>query len=367
MRVSFVSFDFGEYCIRLSSALARHAEIQLLLPENEAEPYLPLLHPTVKLRSFNKPRLRQAFRQVLTIAALIRDIYRFRPDVVHLQAGHLWFNTALPLLWRYPLVLTVHDPSPHLGDKESQNTPQWLLDFGFRRAARLIVHAPQLKHALSTRLPVPESGIDVVPIVFCGDDTGQPNINRDEHEVLFFGRIWPYKGIEYLIRAEPLITAQVPDAKIVIAGIGENFARYRAMMVHPGRFVIHNEYVSVEKRADLFRQASVVVLPYIEASQTGVIPLAYRFGKPVVATTVGGLPALVDDGETGLLVPPADPQALAAAIVRLLVNEELRRQMGGKGRQKVDAECAPDIVASKTLPVYREALRNARPQHNGLH
>ena len=62
------------------------------------------------------------------------------------------------------------------------------------------------------------------------------------------------------------------------------------MMVHPERFIVHNEYVSDEKRAELFRRASVVVLPYIEASQSGIIPIAYRFGKPVVATTVGGLP-----------------------------------------------------------------------------
>src|SRR5262249_40553785 len=146
----------------------------------------------------------------------------------------------------------------------------------------------------------------------------------DGHSVLFFGRLWPYKGLEYLIRAEPRITAEVPGVKIVIAGSGEAYGRYQAMMSHPGRFVIHDEYVSDEKRAQLFRESSVVVLPYIEASQSGVIPLAYRFGKPVVATTVGGLPAMVDHGETGYLVPPADAESLARAVVDLLRDKSLR-------------------------------------------
>ena len=71
--------------------------------------------------------------------------------------------------------------------------------------------------------------------------------------VLFFGRIWEYKGLEYLIRAEPLITAEVPNVKIVIAGEGEDFDRYRRLMVHPERFVVYNEYVSDDVRATLFQ------------------------------------------------------------------------------------------------------------------
>ena len=141
---------------------------------------------------------------------------------------------------------------------------------------------------------------------------------RSANTVLFFGRIWAYKGLEYLIRAEPLITAEIPDAKIVIAGKGEDFSRYRAMMVHPERFVVHNEFIPDDRRAELFARASVVVLPYVEATQSGVIPVAYTFSKPVVATTVGSIPEMVDDGRTGLLVPPRSEESLAEAIVSLL-------------------------------------------------
>ena len=75
------------------------------------------------------------------------------------------------------------------------------------------------------------------------------------------------KAWSYLIRAEPRIAAQVPNAKIIIAGRGEDFTRYRQMMVHPDKFIVYNEYVSHERATELFRRASVVVLPYIDATQ----------------------------------------------------------------------------------------------------
>ena len=112
--------------------------------------------------------------------------------------------------------------------------------------------------------------------------------------------------MHYLIQAEPLITASLPNVKIMISGRGDDLEHYRKLMVHPEQFVIDNEYIPDDKVAALFRRASVVVLPNIEATQSGVIPLAYTFGKPVVATTVGSLPEMVDDGDTGLLVPPRD-------------------------------------------------------------
>jgi glycosyltransferase involved in cell wall biosynthesis len=155
-----------------------------------------------------------------------------------------------------------------------------------------------------------------------------------------------------------LITAEVPDVRIVIAGQGEDFARYRRMMVHPERFIVHNEYVSDDKRAELFQRASVVALPYVDASQSGVIPIAYTFAKPVVATAVGALPEMVEPDRTGYLVPPRDERALADAIVRLLRDGDLRRQLGANGKRKIETECSPRAVAQQTLAVYRCAVDN---------
>jgi glycosyltransferase involved in cell wall biosynthesis len=337
MKVAVLSFDFGEYCVRLASALAGQASVSLLLPDSQAAGYLPALDPAVRFQPFGKPRLRQPLRQIGMIGTNLERIRRFDPDVVHLQQGHLWFNLALPLLAGRRLVLTVHDPLHHPGDAGARRTPQSVMHFGFRRAARIIVHSQRLRQVLVDRCQIAPERVDVVPIIALGDETLDTRTPDDGRQVLFFGRIWGYKGLEYLIRAAPLIADEIPDARIVIAGEGEDFARYRRMMANPDQFVVRNEYVSDAERAELFRRASVVVLPYVEASQSGVVPLAYRAGKPVVATTVGGLPEIVEHGRTGLLVPPRDERALAEAVVRV-------------------RECSPAVVAGQTLAVYRRAL-----------
>lgn len=360
MRVALVSYDFGEYCVRLASALSRVADVLLLLTRQDAEPFLSLLDPAVTFHPFDKPRLRQPGRQLRLGLDLVRCIKAFDPDVVHLQHGHLWFNGFLPLLRRYPLVLTVHDPRHHVGDKVSQKTPQAVMDFGFRSASRLIAHVGYVKRVMVDECGVLAANVDVVPHISLGSTFGLMPSEEHDPTILFFGRIWEYKGLDYLIRAEPLITREVPAAKIVIAGQGEDFDRYRRQMVHPDRFVVYNEYVSEERCAELFRQASLVVLPYVEASQSGVIPVAYTWKKPVVATRVGGLPEMVEDGVTGYLVPPRDEGALASAIVRLLRDKPRCEEMGLNGKRKLDAECAPAVVARQTLDVYHRAQTSPR-------
>jgi glycosyltransferase involved in cell wall biosynthesis len=356
VRVALVSFDFGEYSIRLASALSRLATVRVLLPKDAAAPYLSELAPQVDLQLFDKPRLRHPSRQLLLGLELIRQIKSFGPDVVHMQHGHLWFNVFLPLLGRCPLVVTAHDARHHVGDKVSQKTPQAIMDFGFRRASRLIVHSRHVKEAIVRECGVSADIVDVVPHISLGRAPDGTRSREQQAMILFFGRIWEYKGLEYLIRAEPIITAEIPGARFVIAGQGEDFTRYRRLMVHPERFTVYNESVSLERRSELFRQATVVVLPYIEASQSGVIPLAYEFMKPVVVTTVGGLPEMVDDGRTGCLVPPRDERALATAIMRLLRDKPLCREMGLNGKRKLDAECGPDAIARHTRDVYHRAL-----------
>lgn len=356
MKVAFLSFGFGEYCIRLATALAQEAKVLLLLPQHFAALYSSKLGQTVNLQTFTNPRLREPLQQVRMLFQLLRRIRNFDPDIIHLQQGHLWFNFLLPLLRRYPLVLTIHDPQHHVGDWESQKTPQAIINFGFRRAMQIIVHSEKLKQEVVDELHLPSEIVHVIPHVSIGDDMVQQQVEEEDGLILFFGRIWAYKGLEYLIRAEPLITAQVPGARILIAGQGEDFAPYQRLMVHPEHFIVHNEYVSDDKRAELFRRSSVVVLPYIDASQSGVIPVAYTFAKPVVATTVGGLPELVEDGRTGYLVPPRDEKTLAEAIVRLLRDKELRHRLGTNGKHKVTTECSAETVANKTLDVYRRVF-----------
>ena len=123
MKVAFVSYGFHEVCVRIASALSGQAEVFLALPRRRAEPHYWQLDPTVHLYAFDHPRLRQPLRQLRCARSLVAHIREFDPDVVHLQQGHTWFNLFLPALRRYPLVITIHDPRPHVGDGTGKKMP----------------------------------------------------------------------------------------------------------------------------------------------------------------------------------------------------------------------------------------------------
>ena len=357
LRVALISTNFGEYCVRLANAVSRHADVLLVLPQRLAAPHAEKLGAAVHLFSFQSPRLRQPLRQFQAIRRVFREIEDFAPDVIHYQGLHPWFDLALPFWRRYPLVCTVHDFRPHPGDKLSQKTPFWVEMFVRRRADQLIVHSQHVRTLMVQQLGGSGENISLMPHIQIGQELASPMMEEDEHLILFYGRIWEYKGLEYLIRAEPLISAQIPNVRIMIAGQGEDFSRYVRMMVHPERFIVHNEFISEDRTAEYFRRASVVVLPYIEASQSGVIALAYSSAKPVVATTVGGLPEMVEEGRTGYLVAPRDAADLAKALVRLLLDPTLRRQMGANAKEKIERECSPEAIARQTVEVYHRAVR----------
>ena len=358
MKIAWISFGFREYSINHVGALAEDHDLLLVLPVSEDSGLNEIEDPRVSVYFFRNARLRQPLRQLRQCLAIVRKIRDFEPDVVHFQQGHLWFNFAIPALKRYPLVMTIHDPRRHPGDSESKKTPQWIQDFGFRLADRVIVHGKKLVDVVRDDIGIPEDRIDVIPHIALGAlEPAAPRAEAD-HDVLFFGRIWPYKGLEYLIMAEPLISKQIEDVRITIAGRGEDFDRYRRMMINPERFEVHNSWISDSTRDDLFQRAAVVVLPYVSATQSGVVPVAYSFGKPVVVTDVGALSDTVDHGGTGLIVPPGNVRALADAIITLLRDKKSRRQMGANARRKVEEELAPDVVARCTAETYGSAIRS---------
>ena len=108
---------------------------------------------------------------------------------------------------------------------------------------------------------------------------------------------------------------------------------------------IINEYIEDDMVAELFQRASVVVLPYVEGSQSGIIPIAYSFHKPVVVTDVGSISEVVDNGITGFIIPPKDSESIAKAVSTILNNNELRKQMGENSYKKMERR----IIMGKNL------------------
>lgn len=355
MRIAMVSFDAGEYGIQVCNALADHADV-LFIAFDFVETEIHHLDSRVERCLLPRPRMREMYQGARWMARMHRKLSRWKPDLVHVQHHFFWFNAVLPTLSRYPILTTVHDPVHHVGDVETAKSPQWWTHFGYRRADAWITHADPLKAVLVDEIGFPSDLITVIPHIahwkaFPGTDT------RDVgKKVLFFGRIWEYKGLEYLIRAQPLINEHVPEAEFVIAGRGEDFDRYRKMMVDPTRFIIDNEWIDDAAINRYFAESALVALPYIDASQSGVVSIAYAYAKPVVATTVGGLPSVVEDGRTGLLVPPRDVESLGKAIVSLLQDDEQRHRMGLAAKEKLEREWAPEVIGPQHIAVYEQLL-----------
>ncbi|MCL4303441.1 MAG: glycosyltransferase family 4 protein [Anaerolineae bacterium] len=357
----FVLIEFRKartpYPVHLANALSQLGECTLMLPE-ESRHFSDTVDQTrVNLEFFHLPRFRQPSNLAM-VKHLRQRLKALKPDLVHITFWHMWGTPGLGLFASFPLVTTVHDVSPHPGDHGWQSIPSSLYPWQWRWADQVIVHAAAARQQLLTQYNCSDERVHLIPIGSYDFYRTYTQATQPERAktILFFGRIWPYKGLQYLIEAEPLITEAVPEARIIIAGQGESFEKYRQAMINPDHFEVYNQHISDNQVAGFFQQASIVVLPYVEASQSGVVSVAYAFGKPVVSTAVGGLPDVVLHGQTGLLVPPADARSLAEAIITLLKDEPLRRKMGQCAQHFAETELSWSHIAQKTLNVYQQAV-----------
>jgi len=152
---------------------------------------------------------------------------------------------------------------------------------------------------------------------------------NDEPVILFFGFVRRYKGLRYLIEAMPEIRKHLPAKLLIVGEFWEDERPYHELINQLGlrdAVQVHSQYVPNDEMSMYFSASDVVVMPYLEATQSGVAQLAIGFERPMIATSVGGMPEAVHDGETGLIVPPADSAALAQAIVRYF-KEGLRERL----------------------------------------
>jgi glycosyltransferase involved in cell wall biosynthesis len=141
---------------------------------------------------------------------------------------------------------------------------------------------------------------------------------KAERVVLFFGFIRHYKGLRYLIESLPEIVSQLPVHLLIAGEVWGDTMEYSRLIEQLGlrdcvTFIPH--YVPNDKVENFFAAADLVVIPYLSATQSGILQLAFGFEKPVVATRVGGLPEVIIAGKTGFLIPPCDSAAIARAVI----------------------------------------------------
>jgi alpha-maltose-1-phosphate synthase len=293
----------------------------------------------------------------MTYLNLNRIIQKEKPEVIHVVFEDLILSFLLLFLRnRYRIVITEHDPQLHDGEPLLIRTSFYLSRILSRNLSdAIIVHGQNLKIYLKGK-KIPEKKIFVIPH---GDFSYYKKYStakkEEKNTILFFGLIRDYKGLQFLMNSEPLIAASVPDIKIIIAGEGD-FSKYYALIKNPVHFEIHNRYIHDSEVSEFFSRSALIVLPYTNASQSGIIPIAYAFQKPVVVTNVGSITEVVEQGKTGLIVPPKDSVALANAIITLLLNDTLRREMGSNAYRKMQDELSWEQIAQETMKIYKQTV-----------
>lgn len=266
----------------------------------------------------------------VTWLVVVSRIREFSPDAVILQWWvPFWALAWMSIVWliqRFPtskVVFICHNVVPHEAG--------WFDRFLARRVLGLgddnIVHSERDRVRLLDLLPGAQVHVAHHPTYSVFAESAptasqarrELRLDNDTPVILFFGFVRPYKGLRYLIEALPLVLEKL-DVHLLIAGEfwdGEQPYREQIQLLRLEEHVtVVNQYVPNEQIGTYFAVADLVVLPYVDATQSGIVQMAFGFGVPVLSTTVGGLGEAVHDGVTGLLVRPRDSQALALAIQR---------------------------------------------------
>lgn len=276
-------------------------------------------------------------------------------------AALCWLTIAL--LPGPPLTVICHEPRPRnrwegRGVYTDSRLLTWALGRFYRRAAVVFVHGEASRRLFTEAWSAPR-----VAVIPHGDErlvADKLLAPSGEERILFFGDWRRAKGLAELRAAFDLVVERRPQARLTIAGTpspdGDPEEVRRWARAHGERVTLVDRYVALDDVAPLFAAARVVALPYLAASQSGVLHLAMTVGRAVVASDVGELAQTVVDGTTGVLVPPGDVPALAAALERVLADADLATAMGAAGRERIADTASWSTVAGVLTDALRAAL-----------
>jgi glycosyltransferase involved in cell wall biosynthesis len=298
---------------------------------------------------------------------LLRELERIDPDVIHFQ----WL--ALPIIDQFfinrlrriaPLVHTVHESTPYHGTEGSliqrigaESIP--------RKFDHLIVHTENAKDDLTNRRISP-SKISIIPhgiLEYPVDNTkSSPEYSpRNDTVLLLFGGLKEYKGIDVLLKAFSQLSSDVQnDTQLKIAGSASVSIEELQSLASDLGISSHVDwdirYIPDGELPELLQEADIFTFPYRTANQSGALMTALPYGKPIVASNVGGFSKVLDDEVHGRLVKPGDPTKLACALEEVLTWESKRENMGDAVQDLAENMYSWQRIAKKTLEVYMKVV-----------
>lgn len=274
---------------------------------------------------------------IISIRRTADRINEIAPELTVIQWWHPYFSPCYRLLVkriRSKVLFLCHNVFPH----ERFPLDRMLTRMALKKGDYFILHSEREAGDLKTIVPDAKYRVNMHPTYseFKKVEDKSDAVPVDQASViLFFGFVRPYKGLKVLIEAMSLIP------EIVHLNIVGDFGGAKSEYEHliydrhlTGRISVRDGYVPDREVGEYFERCDAVVLPYLDATQSGIAQIAFGFEKPVIATNVGGLPEVVKDGETGVLCEPGDPEALRDAIQRFF---ELKKTVDFEENIRQDA------------------------------
>jgi D-inositol-3-phosphate glycosyltransferase len=278
-------------------------------------------------QSLTLEKLNRALKYYLK---MILYLFRTESKVVHVLWVRFYFwdgiviNSILKLLGK-KLIYTAHNFLPHNRDNAYQRFVHYFL---YRIVDKIVVHSESLKSRLVNEFAIDEQKIKVIkhgvydikhsPGITKESARKFINIESSKRVILFFGNISRYKGLTQLIEAFNKCRLSNPFLTLIIAGKLEPEYQSEFEKIIKGvcldHVILHAEFISEEKVEIYFKSADVIVLPYLEGSQSGVLFLAYSYGRPVIAPDIGNFINDIVVGKTGLIFSKGNGQDLASKI-----------------------------------------------------
>jgi len=311
------------------------------------------------------PKLQTTQYLALSTALLIAQRMRGQADVVHYHTYWPDAFTAFVVNKFVPTVYTAHESRFLIMAEQDK----------FQRRLRLALRPFQTVIAPSTELltVARQFGVRADKSVFIPNavDSNKfsPDVNRgtvrtryripnDRIMILCPRRLVPKNGVKFLIESLTFLRPQLNQLSVLIVGDGPERENLEERVVELGLqdSVIFAGSQSNDDLPAFYADADFVAIPSLMEATSIAGLEAMACARAVVATEVGGLPEIIDDGVTGLLVPPRDPEALSAAIMRLIENSELRRHLGQAARARVEREFTWEHVARETARAYEQAI-----------
>lgn len=326
---------------------------------------------------------RKISRILVFYARLFRYAATAKPKIFHI----LWNNKVeildrTLLMFCYKLagkkvVLTAHNVNAGRRDKKDSSLNRLTLKCQYKLADHLFVHTKKMKVELAGDFDIKAEKVTVIPYginnavpftdLTAEDARRKLGLQSDEKAILYFGAIKQYKGLEYLVKAFLQIAAQ-GDYRLIIAGERkkgcEEYWRsiQQAIELDPsgGKVLQKIGFIPDAEMETYFKAADVVVLPYTNIFQSGILFLAYNFGLPVIAADVGSLADDIVEGRTGFVCRPRDPDDLGMIIQRYF-ETDLYRELKHRRQEIRDyilSRHSWDVVADLTRNVYSELLES---------